>query len=257
VYDLDGNTQIRQLTFAGNNHSPIWTSDGERITFQSDRDGEPSIFWQAADGKGPAEPLIKAGRGETLTPESWSSDQDTLLFSARTGSRAFLLRIFTVHDKQNRPFAAVQSNSEPAAGFSPDGRWVTYTIESAGNDVGRVFVRPFPLTDEIHTVGPGVSPFWDRKRLSLYFVSRPGVGAFSTVNITTEPAFGVSQPTAVPRPVTAGGGPNLPRAYDVAPDGQHLVILTPPDTANSVSVGRQVQVVLNWFEELKALVPVK
>jgi hypothetical protein len=72
-----------------------------------------------------------------------------------------------------------------------------------------------------------------------------------------EPAFGVSQPTAVPRPVTAGGGPNLPRAYDVAPDGQHLVILTPPDTANSVSVGPQVQVVLNWFEELKARVPVK
>jgi len=102
-----------------------------------------------------------------------------------------------------------------------------------------------------------VSPFWDRKRLSLYFVSSPGVSAFSAVNITTEPAFGVSQPTAVPRPVIVGGGPNLPRAYDVAPDGQHLVILTTPDTANSVFVVPQIQVVLNWFEELKARAPLK
>src|SRR5262249_33465012 len=104
---------------------------------------------------------------------------------------------------------------------------------------------------------PGVSPFWDRKRLILYFVSSPGVNVFSAVNITTEPVFGVSEPTAVPRPVIVGGGPNLPRAYDVAPDGQHLVIFTALDAANSVWVVPQVQVVLNWFEELKARVPVK
>src|SRR5262249_17740728 len=40
VYDLDGRTAIRQLTFGGHNRFPIWTSDNKRITFQSDRDGE-------------------------------------------------------------------------------------------------------------------------------------------------------------------------------------------------------------------------
>jgi hypothetical protein len=144
----------------------------------------------------------------------------------------------------------VQSISEPIAGFSYDGRWVTYT------EGAKVYVRPFPLTDEIHTIGPGVGPFWDRKRLRLYFVSNPGAAAFSVVNITTEPVFGVSEPTTIPRPVTVGGGPNLPRTYDAAPDGQHLAIVTSTDTANS-AVSPQVQLILNWFEELKQRVPTK
>src|SRR5262249_12129363 len=72
VYDLDGLTQMGQLTSGGNNRFPIWTPKERRITFQSDRDGDRSIYWQPADGKGSAELLIKAERDEVLIPESWS-----------------------------------------------------------------------------------------------------------------------------------------------------------------------------------------
>jgi serine/threonine protein kinase/Tol biopolymer transport system component len=258
VYDLDEHTQIRQLTIGGNNRFPIWTPVGARITFQSDREGDRSIFWQRADGKGPAELLIKAAQGEALIPDSWSPDGDALLFSARTGARTFALRTFTIHDRRSLAFGDLRSNNEPQAGFSKDGRWVAYALGGGpGSGVSSVYVRPFPINDELHLIAPGVSPFWARDSMSLYFVSSPGVAAFSVVNVRTDPVFGASEPSAVPRPSVLGGGPNLPRAYDIAPDGQHLILLTAPESPSSAAAAAQIHVVLNWTEELKQRVPTK
>ena len=84
VYDLGGNHAPRRLTTVGNNRFPVWTFDGKRIAFQSDREGDAGIFWQQADGSGRAERLTKAEHGEAHIPDSWSRD-GTLLFSTRTG----------------------------------------------------------------------------------------------------------------------------------------------------------------------------
>ena len=63
IYDVSGRTQIRQLTQGGRNERPIWTPDGERVTFGSDRDGTMSIYLQPADGGGDAERLTTAEEG--------------------------------------------------------------------------------------------------------------------------------------------------------------------------------------------------
>ncbi len=73
VYDLSRASSVRRLTFGGNNRFPIWSADGSRVTFQSDRDGDPAIFWQPADG-GTAERLTMPEPGRSHTPESWSPD---------------------------------------------------------------------------------------------------------------------------------------------------------------------------------------
>ena len=52
-----GKAPRRRLTFGGNNRFPIWSADGKRIVFQSDRDGDAALFWQPADGSGTAERL--------------------------------------------------------------------------------------------------------------------------------------------------------------------------------------------------------
>ena len=62
LYDLEGDTQIQQLTFEGDNQRPIWTRDSQRITFSSDRDGTMSLYWMPADGSGAAERLTTARR---------------------------------------------------------------------------------------------------------------------------------------------------------------------------------------------------
>ena len=55
VYELAGGSAMRRLTFGGNNRFPIWAADGNRVTFQSNREGDVAIYWQRADGTGPAE----------------------------------------------------------------------------------------------------------------------------------------------------------------------------------------------------------
>ena len=57
----------------------------QRITFQSDRDGDGAIFWQRADRTGGAERLTKPEPGTTHIPDAWSPDGKHLLFSVESG----------------------------------------------------------------------------------------------------------------------------------------------------------------------------
>jgi Tol biopolymer transport system component len=90
IYDLAGTSSMRRLTFAGRNRFPIWTSGGQRIAFQSDREGDLAIFWQAADGTGTAERLTKPEVGASHIPESWSAKSEQFLFSATKESSVSL-----------------------------------------------------------------------------------------------------------------------------------------------------------------------
>ena len=250
MYDLSGAHGPHQMTVGGRNRFPAWTRDGTRIAFQSNREGDDAIFWQRADGSGPAERLTRPEKGKSHIPASWSPDGDTLLFSSDTNGHDFALQYLTLHDRKVAPVAGVTSVAYPHASFSPDGRWILYAVANAArNGAGGVFVRPFPLTSVFFRVGPGVSPFWAPTGKGLYFVEAPGFDSFSFVNITTEPAYEVSQPSRVPRPTIAGGGPGLPGAYDASPDNQHLVVVAARGSQGSETP--QIEFVLNWFAELK------
>jgi serine/threonine-protein kinase len=256
MYDLSGGNAPRQLTIGGKNRFPAWTRDGTRIAFQSESEGDEAIFWQPADGSKPAERLTRPEKGQSHIPEGWSPDGDTLLFSSRIG-REFVLQQLTLHDRRVTSVAGVTSTQEPQSGFSPDGRWIVYAVVTAArNGTGGLFVRPFPLTNVEYRIGPGVGPFWSSVGTSLYFVPAPGFDSFSFVNIATEPTFEVSEPSTVPRPAITGGGPGLPRAYDVAPDGQHLVVIAAQGFQGS-PVAPQIEFVLNWTDELKNRVAVR
>jgi serine/threonine-protein kinase len=52
LYDLSRDT-LSRFTFEGNyNPVPVWTPDGKRIAFESNKEGVPNLFWQLADGSG-------------------------------------------------------------------------------------------------------------------------------------------------------------------------------------------------------------
>ena len=147
IYELGGTASMRQLTFDGKNRFPIWSADGQRVAFQSDREGDLGIFWQRADGSGRAERLTKADQGTSHVPESWSPKEQRFLFEVTKGSSVSLWT-FSLLDKEATQFTDVQSSNPIQAAFSHDGRWVAYTI-TEGAATG-IYVQPFPATGALY-----------------------------------------------------------------------------------------------------------
>ena len=250
VYDLSGTSSVRQLTFGGQNRFPVWTSDGRRIAFQSDREGDLGIFWQLADGTDTAQRLTKPDPGIEHIPESWSRSENRFLFGASTGS-SISLWTFSVTERKAQPFGRIRSTLPINAVFSPDGRWVAYTVfapsgaEAQARGTG-IFVEPFPATGAKYRVSPtGIHPLWSHDGKELFYAS----GALFMVKVTTGRGFEFSSPVQIPRPFTSFG-PAAARSYDVMPDGQRFVAVV-PSGEGPASVAPRVQIVLNWFEELK------
>ena len=130
IYELSGASSVRRLTFGGNNRFPVWSADGQRVAFQSDRDGDRAVFWQSIDG-GTAERLTKPEPGTSHVPESWSPTGEILLFNVAKDSATSLWTL-SVRDRKAMPFGDVRSTSFPTdAVFSPDGRWVAYQAGEA------------------------------------------------------------------------------------------------------------------------------
>jgi hypothetical protein len=81
----------------------------------------------------------------------------------------------------------------------------------------------------------------------------PGPGRLAWVSVTTGPTVTFGNPEAVPRPFQTGP-PSMRRAFDITPGGKFVGLIQPGLTDSGTPPAPQIQVVLNWFEELKARV---
>ena len=93
IYELSRAAAPQRLTFEGRNRFPVWTSDAKRVVFQSDRDGDRGIYWQAADGTSDAQRLTTAAAGESHIPESWHPRGDVMLFSVANGREVLVVDV--------------------------------------------------------------------------------------------------------------------------------------------------------------------
>ena len=125
LYDLVRKSPPRQLTLQGRNRYPIWSADGLRVAFQSDREGDLAIFSQPADGRA-SERLTRPESGTAHVPQAWSPDGEYMLFTASTDSGSSL-ETFAARTRTTERFANIRSVTlTPSAVFSPDGKWVAY-----------------------------------------------------------------------------------------------------------------------------------
>jgi eukaryotic-like serine/threonine-protein kinase len=244
LYDLIRGTLTR-LTFQGkSNVDPIWTPDGKRILFKGDRN---RLFWGPADGSGSTEALTNSELGSNNMPGSWSSDGQALVFAEDLSTRPRSIWVLPLKDRKPRPLDRSRLY-ETAPRFSPDGHWIAY----GSNESGRfeIYVQPYPGPGgkyQISTEG-GTEPVWNPKGGELFY--RNG-NKMMAVEVTTRGTFSAGKPKAlfegtyVPTPLSF---PN----YDVSPDGQHFLMLK---AAGQQQLPDQINVVLNWFEELKQPVP--
>ena len=242
IFDLESGTN-RRLTLEGNNDSPIWTPDGKRVTFASDRSGISDIYWRMADGSGDAEQLTS---GLNAWPFSWSPDGKSLIFvSFNPGTGEDIWELSTGGSGETEALMATPS-TEGLVSLSPNGRWLAYTSDESGDD--QIYVKPYPLTEERHQIStaPGSEePIWSQSGDELFY--RNGLRWMSSV-ITTDPEFNWEEL----RELFRGNYVNvLGHSYDVAQDGRFLLLQSErPLTITNLHI------VLNWFEELKARVPI-
>ena len=254
LYDLSRETLTR-LTFEGNtNNNPSWTPDGKRIAFTSNKEGPRSLFWQLADGSGGLERLTAS---EYLhVPTSWSPDGQLLAFNEINPTTGYDIWVLRLGDpsassgqiRKAQPFLRTPFN-EGAARFSPDGRWLAYISNESGRY--EIYVQPYPGPGgkwQISTEG-GTEPVWNPNGRELFYRSGEKM---MEVEVTTQPSFSVGKPGVLfegPYEPTPGTTPN----YDVSPDGQRFLMVKGREQAEAAPT--QINVVLNWFEELKQKVP--
>jgi len=251
LYDLARETLTR-LTFEGGaNGTPAWTPDGKRIAFQSNKEGPMNLFWLQSDGSGGLERLSTS---EYLqSPNSWSPDGQLLAFTEPNPTAGYDIWVLRMSDRKAQPFLRT-SFTKGAPRFSPDGRWLAYVSNESGRF--EIYVQPYPGPggkSQISTEG-GTEPVWNRNGRELFYRNGDKMMA---VDIATHASLVAGKPRMLFE------GPYLPRTnlpalatmpnYDVSPDGQRFLMVKPSESAETAPT--QINVVLNWFEELKQKVP--
>src|SRR5262249_23080780 len=149
-----------------------------------------------------------------------------------------------------------RSSMPITAAFSPDGTWLAYVLRMP--QFSQVYVQPFPPTGATYPLTKyGTNPhhpFWSRDGKALYFI--PTAGEFAFVNVTTQPSLGFSEAVKLSRGPSGfvEDGPAGTRQNDSTADGRVIAVI-PIDQTTAVGSLQQLQLVLNWFEELKTRVP--
>ena len=243
LYDM-GRDALTRLTFEdGANIDPVWTPDGKRIVFKGARN---RLFWQPADGSAGAEMLTSSGLSGNNVPGSWTPDGQVLTFLEINPKTGYDVYTMSLKDRKPQPFVQTPA-LETAPRFSPDGHFIAYNSDESGR--AEIYVRPYPGPGgkwQISTEG-GTEPVWNPKGRELFY--RSG-NKMMTVEVSTEHTFSAGKP----KMLFEGPYAPTPRSfpdYDVSPDGQRFLMLKATDQAPP----NQINVVLNWFEELKQKVP--
>ncbi len=246
VYDLERGSSI-QLSHAGGDFDPVWTLDGERIVFSSNRGDYEGLYWRRANGAGAEELLPHREMHENAY--SWSPDGNELaVYTRQTGAQRDVWVLSRDDDWSPTPILTTEFNERSPA-FSPDGEWLAYASDESGRD--DVYVLSYPDLNDKYVISTdgGREPAWSADGSELFYRHENG---FLSVAISTDPEFRAGRPELLftgtyRREVPASGS----RSYDVATDGR-FILVRPSGTTDDAP---KINVVVNWFEELKERLP--
>jgi len=246
IYDLSRGT-LERSTFDGQAQFGSWSADGRKVVFLASNGAIPALFWKDANRSAAAEKLLDADRPER--GGSWSKDGSLLTFTiqdAMSGWDVWTRSLNggrTPHRFTSTPFN--ETNPE----FSPDGKWIAYQSDESGKD--EVYVQPFSTDGSrilVSTDG-GMEPLWSADGRELFYRNGDHI---MTAAVTTQSTFRVGKPTRLfdKRTWTLA----TDRNFDVTSDGRRFLMIV---ESEQVAAANHFNIVLNWFDELKRLVPAK
>jgi hypothetical protein len=241
IKDLTRLTFARLTTDAtAGNSFPAWTPS-RRVVFQT----YTGLYSIETDGSRRFEAIPGTSANDYPTSVSSNGTLAFIRFAPQTSGDIYVLSL----SGNPKPHAIVNTSAyEGGAQFSPDGRWLAYASDDTGEF--QVYVRPFPGPDRrwpVSTQG-GRQPRWNPNGKELFY--RNG-DKMMVVQVWTEPELRLSLPHLLfDQQYTFGISLTTPN-YDVSPDGKRFVMVKDDSGPNRLNV------VLNWFDELKARVPTK
>ncbi len=258
VYDTARDVRTR-LTFEWNNALVGWHPDGKRVVFRTSAGTETWLSQVAVDGSGNAERLRTSKMPVRFGPSSWSPDGKHLAYtevhastpaaaaSPAAASAGMDIWILSAGEDTPRPFLQTPY-TEQQPRFSPDGRFIAYASDESGQL--EVYVQPFPSGDRKWQISTdrGMEPRWSHAGRELFFRDYGGEEML-VARVSAKPDFRPQRARILFEgkfSTYASSGPS----YSLHPDGERFLMLQDvlPEPAPIV-------ITLNWFEELKRLVP--
>jgi serine/threonine-protein kinase len=251
IYDLGRGTLTPRTVEGEVSWTAGWSPDGQRVLFLWLRDGRWLLAAQPADGTASPQVLVP---GE-FNPSSVTPDGRQVIgvSGGDIVSAAIERGTWHVQPVMQTPHA------EGWPALSPDGRWLAYGSNVSGRP--EVYVQPYSAqgSAEVVSLAGGDSPAWHPNGRELFFLSlqdQAGKRRMMAVDFAAGPPPRIGRPYVLfqfdNRDLRLACTPL--RCYDVAPDGQRFYGVqshTPPPTP----VVTHINLILNWFEELKAKVP--
>jgi len=241
IYEVSRGLRSRFTFDPGADRWPIWSPDGTRVVFSSNRKGQFNLYIKSYTGSGVEELLLETSLEQV--PTDWSADGRYILFATRgdpkTQADVWALPLFG----DRKPMPVVQTPfREHDAVFSPDGRWIAYTSDESGRD--EVYVAPFPGLGrkwQVSTSG-GVLPRWPGTGSEVFF-DGPGERIMAAAVSAHDDTFqaGQTQPLFEIRPQRPG------TFFDVTPDGRQFLVNTAAQVQNSTPM----TLVVNWPADLR------
>jgi Tol biopolymer transport system component len=233
---------VSRLTFGTSNQTnAVWSPDGGRIVFTSDRDGAYGLYEKLSNGAAGEQVLLR-----TKTPKTssdWSADGRFIAYEevgTKESSDLWVLPLFG--DRKPIPFLRTEFN-ESQGRFSPDGRWMAYVSDESGRK--EIYVQTFPPSGakwQISTDG-GNFPNWRGDGKELFYMA-PDQKLMS-VEVRADSTLLAGKPRAL----FEARYFNIPiPPYTVSSDGRRFLIVTPVEEESNAS---PLTVVLSWTAELK------
>ena len=237
---------------------PAFSPTGDRVAFSSggadtlakvghqvDR-----IYVVPSDG-GMPQPFLGQGNRAIGWLEDWSPDgQHLALLRNSTGV------VSTVGRDADADDVVVEKNAlVDELQFSPDGKWIAYHADRAAGGLN-VYVVPYLPTGQVYKVSAdngGSQPKWRPDGRELFYLTPDGT--LMHVPIETAPAFRAGRPEALFKTgLTVAPGRDQ---YAVAANGQRFLVAVPVNKSDDTPAPATIDIVLNWFEEVKRLAPAK
>jgi len=252
VFDFPRGSLTRFTYEGGDEQSPVWTPDGTRMAYASQRGGTPTMYWKTADGNATPEKILTPQNPQR--PSSFSADGKVLAYTEvhpQTG-----LDIWTVRmdgsPRQPEPFLRTASQEDLPV-FAPDGRWLAYRSNESGRM--EVYVAKFPgaaIKRQISVEG-GDQPLWSPDGKQMFYINGNRI---MSVDLNTESGMNPTKPrTLFERTfsMSSGDAGVVGHIYAVFPDGKRFLFV---ENAARPEV-RELKVILNWFTELQRRVPTR